>query len=111
MGRIRDQVRRAVARRLKPHQWCSACERSRADGVRLISGVCVYLCEACVRDAIAHATANADELGPPTRCRFCSEVRPTALPAESAAIAVCATCIRMASEVFAEDAKYRGAAT
>jgi hypothetical protein len=102
MGYLREAARRALTR-VRPPLQCSACGRAKGTETRFLSGPGVYLCEVCVRDAMAHGSGPVVAEGAAARCRFCGQRRPPVAFADAAPLAVCATCMRLMDTVLTED--------
>jgi len=108
MGHLLDVARR-VAARFTPLLQCGACGRAKGDAVRLIAGPGTYLCEVCIRAAMARLAESVTSAGAPAPCRFCGHLRPP-VP-DAATVDVCAPCIRLMDTILAEDDQRRQPAT
>ena len=77
---------------------CRACRLPSAEGRRLIAGPGVYICEACLAQLAARASAAATA----ERCSFCRQ-RGVPIAGAWPSFAICAACVDLARGVLAED--------
>jgi hypothetical protein len=91
----------AVRRILRARSGCLACERSFADGVRLVSGPGVHICRNCTDEAARRFAAVPSDGARHGLCSFCRASR-TVVPVKSRrAHAICNPCVEYIEFVFA----------
>jgi hypothetical protein len=104
MGLIGRIARRTVARLIPgagQSARCDGCGARSGEGVLLVAGPGVYLCDACFGRASAHLAPRR----PPAdavRCRFCRTLRPPAEVTSVGAATICADCLGVMEGVLAE---------
>ena len=80
---------------------CSSCGRAKVEGVHLVAGPGVYLCDRCLQLAARQLTPRrpaADAV----QCRFCRQLRAEADVTAVGGVAVCADCLGLMETMLAE---------
>jgi hypothetical protein len=110
MGFVLNTLRRLTTR-TTPATRCGWCGRTTADDVRLLSGPGVYLCAACVRDAVRHErgaeATDANAVG----CQFCNRIRPALRPTGPGVVQICSACLVLLDSILSEHDVIQASAT
>ena len=111
MGIVASVARRTVKRffpRTGRPVRCDGCGESLHEGMQLVAGPGVYLCDACFARAAARLTPRQ----PPAnavRCRFCRQMRPPAETTSVGPVVICADCLGGIEQLLEDHAASRPA--
>ena len=95
----------AVRRILRARTGCLACERTHADGVRLVSGPGVHICRSCAEAAARRLAVIPADGARHGSCSFCRATRTVVPVSDRRDDAICNPCVEYIEFVFATSAE------